>query len=98
MDALARETLRRAKRVEVSIPTTLVRASGEREEIELRDLSLYGFKAYATTGAAPGEYVKLDLPNLGLVRARISWSRDGYLGGAFPTAVDVRKCVPAAGA
>jgi len=95
MDALAQDKLRRAKRVEVSIHAALVRASGERREVELRDLSFYGFKARAEIEAAPGEYVKLDLPNLGWVRARISWARDGHLGGAFPTAVDVRKCLPA---
>lgn len=71
----------------------MVRASSEREAVELRDLSFYGFKARVESNAAPGEYVKIDLPNIGLVRARISWSRGGHVGGAFPTLVDVRKCV-----
>jgi hypothetical protein len=93
MDASIQERARKAKRVEVSIPTTMLRASGELQAMELRDLSFYGFKAQGDPLPAAGEYVKVDLPNIGAVRARVSWVRGGFFGGAFPTAVDVRKCL-----
>ena len=93
MQASLQETARRAKRVEVSIPTALLRASGKDSLVELRDLSFYGFKAQAEDAPQPGEFVKVNLPNVGLVRAKVTWARDGFFGGAFATAVDVRKCL-----
>lgn len=91
----APERARKAKRVDVSIPTSLVRSGGQTLGIELRDLSFYGFRASADHALSPGEYVKLYLPPFGLVRARVTWAKVGSFGGAFPTAVDVRKCLAA---
>ena len=95
MDMAALEKARKAKRVEVSIATSLIRSGGEALEIELCDLSFYGFKARAEPACSPGDVVKLDLPPFGMVRARISWATDGFLGGSFATAMDVRKCLAA---
>ena len=96
MDMNALGKARKAKRVEVSIATSLIRSGGEVLEVELRDLSFYGFKARAETACSPGDVVKLDLPPFGLVRARISWTKNGFLGGSFATAMDVRKCLATA--
>ena len=97
MSRVAPETARRAKRVEVAVRSRLLRYGAEPVELELCDLSFYGFKARAETAPRLGEVVKLDLPHLGFVRAKITWAREGYFGGAFATAVDVRKCLaPAA--
>ena len=93
MDTHALGQARKAKRVEVSITTRLIRSGGEALEVELRDLSFYGFKARAECACAPGDVVKLDLPPFGLVRARISWVKNGFFGGSFATAMDVRKCL-----
>ena len=96
MDTPALEKARKAKRVEVSIATSLIRSGGEALGVELRDLSFYGFKAQAEPACSPGEYVKLDLPPFGLVRARITWAKKNEFGGLFATAIDVRKCLAAA--
>ena len=96
MDMVALEKARKAKRVDVSIATSLVRSGGETLDVEIRDLSFYGFKARAEPACSPGDVVKLDLPPFGLVRARISWARNGFFGGSFATAMDVRKCLKAA--
>jgi len=97
MDMIAPEKDRKAKRVDVSIATSLIRSSGEALDVVIRDLSFYGFKARADPACSPGDYVKLDLPPFGLVRARISWAKNDFFGGSFATAMDVRKCLaPAA--
>jgi hypothetical protein len=96
MDMTAPEKARKAKRVAVSITTRLIRSGGEAVDVELCDLSFYGFRARAEPGCSAGDYVKLDLPHFGLVRARISWAKNGFVGGSFATAMDVRKCVAAA--
>jgi len=96
MDMVALERARKAKRVDVSIATTLIRSNGEALDVEIRDLSFYGFKARAEPACAPGDYVKLDLPPFGLVRVRISWAKNDFFGGSFATAMDVRKCLAAA--
>ncbi len=93
MDMVATEKARKAKRVDVSIATSLIRSSGVALDVEISDLSFYGFKARAEPACSPGEYVKLDLPPFGLVRARISWAKNGFFGGAFAKAMDVRKCL-----
>lgn len=93
MDAVTQSKLRKAKRVEVAIPASMLRAAGERQQVELRDLSFYGLRAQAEILPSRGEYVKLELPGIGTVRARVSWAREGFFGAAFATAVDVRKCV-----
>jgi hypothetical protein len=87
------EKARIAKRVEVSIDATLLRADGLVQDVKLRDLSFYGCKAVAATTLACGEYIKIDLPNIGMVRARVSWASASVFGATFPIAVDVRKCV-----
>lgn len=96
VDMNAPEKARKAKRVEVSIATSLIRSGGEALAVELRDLSFYGFKARADLACSPGDYVKLDLPPFGMVRARITWAKKNYFGGSFATAMDVRKCLAAA--
>ena len=93
MAASPHQKARKAKRVEVSIPAFIERAGGVRQDIELRDLSFYGFQACGGDTPAAGEYVKVDLPNIGHVRARVSWVREGCFGGAFANVVDVRKCL-----
>jgi hypothetical protein len=89
----ALENLRKARRVTVSIPSRIRYAGDKLAEIEIKDLSFYGFSATGTLAVHAGSYVSVDLPSIGLVRARIAWIRGGLFGAVFPTAVDVRKCV-----
>ena len=84
---------RKARRVPVSIAADLRHGGDKVTEIEIKDLSFYGFSA---SGAVPLEarsYVLVELPGIGPVRARIAWIRGESFGAVFPTAVDVRKCV-----
>ena len=95
MHALNPKDQRRSKRVEISIPSRLRHGHFKLAHVEIRNLSFHGFRAEACLPLSPGDYVSIDLPNIGLVRARIAWSREGRFGAVFPTAVDVRKCFPA---
>lgn len=89
---------RKARRVAVSIASRLRYSGDQLAEIEIKDLSFYGFSASGTVPVDRGSYVSVDLPAIGLVRARIAWIRGEMFGAVFPTAVDVRKCVlPARG-
>jgi hypothetical protein len=84
---------RKARRVSVSIASRLRYGGGKLAEIEIKDLSFYGFSASGVVPVDAGSYVSVDLPAIGLVRARIAWIRGATFGAVFPTAVDVRKCV-----
>ena len=84
---------RKARRVEVSISSRVRHSGFESASVEILNLSFYGFRAEGSLPVKHGDYVSVDLPNIGLVRARVAWSRDGRFGALFPKAVDVRKCV-----
>lgn len=84
---------RRARRVEVAIPSRIRHGSFKSAAVTIRDLSFWGFKADSSAQVQEGEHVWIDLPNLGLTRARVAWAGDGKFAGAFLKAVDVRKCV-----
>lgn len=88
---------RKARRVEVSIPTRVRHSSFESAPVEISNLSFHGFRANGALPIKHGDYVSVDLPNIGLIRARVAWSKEGRFGGVFTSAVDVRRCVkPAA--
>ena len=84
---------RKARRVEVSIPSRIRHSSFEAAAVEIRNLSFYGFRADGSPQVKHGDFVSIDLPKIGLVRARIAWAKEGQFGGIFSKAIDVRKCV-----
>ena len=92
MASQAVQEQRRVRRVEVSIPSRIRHSQFEAAAVEIRNLSFYGFRADGSPAVKHGDYVSIDLPRIGLVRARIAWARDGRFGGIFSKAVDVRKC------
>jgi hypothetical protein len=52
-------------------------------DIVIVELSEAGFKAQAATHIPPKSIVRLKVPGLGTVVARIIWSRNGVVGGEF---------------
>ena len=93
MVAHAQQENRKAKRVEVALPSRVRHSGTAVAPVEIRNLSFYGFRADGSLPLKHGDYVSVDLPNLGLVRARIAWCKEDRFGAVFPTAIDVRKCV-----
>lgn len=92
MASQANHEQRRVRRVEVSIPSRIRHSQFEAATVEIRNLSFYGFRADGSLAVKHGDFVSIDLPRIGLVRARIAWAREGRFGGIFSKAVDVRKC------
>ena len=93
MASQATHEQRKVRRVEVSIPSRIRHSRFEVAPVEIRNLSFYGFRADGAPAVKHGDYVSIDLPRIGLVRARIAWAKDGRFGGIFSKAVDVRKCL-----
>lgn len=81
---------RSSRRIDIVIRSRLRYGNFRQTEVELANLSFGGFCA---TGVAlqPGEYVSIDLPDIGLVRARIAWCEGDRIGGAFVSPVDIRR-------
>jgi hypothetical protein len=98
MVAHAQQENRRAKRVDVAMPSRIRHSGSLVAPVQIRNLSFYGFRADGSIPLKHGDYVSVDLPNLGLVRARIAWCKEDRFGAVFPTAIDVRKCVAKAAA
>ncbi len=84
---------RKTRRVGVSIRSRVRHSSFLASPVEITSISFGGFGASGAAEVRCGDYLSVDLPNIGLVRARVVWSEPGRFGGVFPKAVDVRKCL-----
>ena len=84
---------RSGKRLDVSIPSRLRHSGFDQAEVIISNLSFRGFRAECAEPLTPGEFVSIDLPQIGLVRARIAWCHSGRIGGMFLKPMDVRRCV-----
>lgn len=78
-----------------SLVTTL-RAAGTSATVLVHNLSSTGFEAECVTRLKAGARVRINLPGLGDVDARITASRRGTLAGAFLRPIDLAQCVAAA--
>lgn len=60
-------------------------------DVVVRTISPQGFSADANGDFPPGSYVRLRLPGLGAVHARIVWSEGRQVGGEFLNAVEPNR-------
>lgn len=81
---------RRAAREAVSIRATLHEPGKDGHEIIVGNLSPFGFMAISPQGYREGTLVRLDLPLIGEVNARIVWSLSDRIGAEFIRPFDVR--------
>lgn len=84
---------RTGKRLDVSIPSRLRHGGFDQADVTICNLSFRGFRAECEQSLRPGEFVSIDLPRIGLVRARVAWCDSGRIGGMFLAATDIRRCV-----
>ncbi|HEY9553610.1 PilZ domain-containing protein [Allosphingosinicella sp.] len=84
---------RSGKRLDVSIPSRLRHGGFDQADVRICNLSFRGFRAECEKPLTRGDFVSIDLPQIGLVRARIAWCQSGYVGGMFLKATDIRRCV-----
>ena len=82
---------RSARRIDVVLRSRLRYGNFRQAEVELANLSFGGFCASCDIELNPGEFVSIDLPGIGLVRARVVWFRGGRIGAAFVSPVDIRR-------
>jgi hypothetical protein len=85
---------RGAKRVGLNQRSRMRYDGMQQAEIVIRNLSFTGFNGAANVRLKRGDAVSITLPNVGVVRATIKWSRDGEVAGAFREPTDVRGCFP----
>jgi hypothetical protein len=82
---------RRAERQAVEVSTTL-RASGHHGiDVVIRNISTLGFMADVSAEFEPGDQVRVRLPSLGTVAARVAWAREGQIGAEFETEIDLQR-------
>ena len=74
---------RRRERCVLDPATPLIIQGYHGGDIVIVELSETGFKAHAAIHIPPKSLVRLKVPGLGIVLARIVWSRKGDVGGAF---------------
>lgn len=91
--ALQNSEKRSGKRLDVSIPSRLRHGGFDQAPVRICNLSFRGFRAECDKELARGEFVSIDLPQLGLVRARVAWCHSGRFGGMFLKPMDVRRCI-----
>lgn len=54
---------------------------GEFHAVLLRDVSAYGAKVKSELTLSPEARIQIDLPNIGIVEAKVIWAEGGLLGG-----------------
>jgi hypothetical protein len=82
---------RSARRVDVDTRSRLRHGAFRQTEVQLANLSFGGFCARCQLELVRGDFVSIDLPDIGLVRAQVAWCHDGMMGGAFFSPVDIRR-------
>lgn len=78
---------RRAERTAATVATTMRSLGYNGVDVVVRNISEFGFMAETREAFPAGSYVRLKLPCVGTVLARIAWVRDGAVGGEFLNAV-----------
>ncbi len=82
---------RRTTRAATDAKGTLVTSGYYGAPVMVRDISLDGFRAEIGGHIPPQSIVRLFLPGIGMVIARIKWSKGGEVGGAFVNPVSPQR-------
>ena len=80
--------LRRAPRDEFALPTRMIDAQNRAADVLLVNISPLGFMVREYGSTEKGAIVKLQLPRLGDVPAKIVWSLGGRIGAEFLSPID----------
>jgi hypothetical protein len=78
---------RREPRENVAVQATMRALGYHGIDVVIRTISPDGFMAEADGDFPPGSFVRLRLPGLGAVHARVVWADGRQLGGEFLNAV-----------
>lgn len=84
-------TQRRSDREDITVSTTL-RASGNHSlDVVIRNISTLGFMAEGDINFEPESHVRVRLPTLGTVVARVVWAKEGQFGAEFVQEIDLQR-------
>lgn len=79
---------RRAQRDEVALPTRMFGQDQQGSDVLLVNISPLGFMAREYVETPKGAIVRLALPRLGQVAAKVVWSLGGRVGAEFIKPID----------
>lgn len=79
---------KRAPRIGLRLPATLVREDSTEVQATVVDVSSGGFKLEVAEAPRIGEFVGLRVDKSGLIDAQIRWVLGGEAGGVFLSPVD----------
>lgn len=82
------EGKRRSARQPLKVDTTMRALGYHGADVVVRNISEHGFMAETLGDFIEGSYVRLKLPCVGTVLARIAWVETGRVGGEFLNAVN----------
>ena len=82
---------RRAPRYDLAKDATLAGTGFQGADVIVTDISLSGFRARIGRHIPPGSIIRLKMAGIGMVVARIVWSKDGDVGGAFINPVSEQR-------
>ncbi len=82
---------RRVAREPVTVRATMRALGYHGIDVVVRTISPQGFSAETNGDFPPGSYVRLRLPGLGAVHAKIVWTRDSQVGGEFLNMVEPNR-------
>lgn len=85
---------RNAKRRSAGFASYIRFGAFERAAIVIDDISFGGISATSEAELRSGMPISVEVPTIGLVRARVMWTESRRFGASFLKPVDVRKCFP----
>lgn len=80
---------RRAEREEVGYRTSAVALDGGHHTLLVVNISPQGLMARCEDPLAAGNRIRVRLPEVGAIEARVRWSLGGRLGCEFPEPIDL---------
>jgi hypothetical protein len=83
---------RRAERLALDEAARLRPNDWSSLEIQMLDLSAFGFRARGDARLTRGGVVSLDIPGIGSVDAQVEWQRGDQFGARFFDAIDLERC------
>lgn len=82
---------RRAPRYALAQDATLAGTGFQGANVIVTELSLTGFRARTGRHIPPGSIIRLKMAGIGMIIARIVWSKNGDVGGAFINPVSEQR-------
>lgn len=79
---------RRSARQQIKVEATIRALGYHGVDVVVRNISEHGFMAETHNEFPEGSYVRLRLPCVGTMLARIAWAKRGQVGGEFLNALN----------